>query len=68
MLDGGAVEEPIEGGTGQHGVASEDLGPVAEGFVGGEDDGVISLVTVAEDLEEEAGLGGVEAEVSDLIG
>ena len=30
-------------------------------------EGVIALVAVAEDLEEEAGLGGVETEVADLI-
>ena len=65
--DGGTVQEPIESSAGEDGVAGEDIGPVAEGLVGGDDDGVIALVAVAEDLEEEAGLCRVETEVADLI-
>src|SRR5262249_56139251 len=31
--DGGAVEQPIQGGGGKHGGVGEDLAPVAEGLI-----------------------------------
>ena len=31
--DGGLVEEPVEGGGGHDGIASEDLGPLGKGLV-----------------------------------
>jgi hypothetical protein len=65
--DGGAVEETIEGGAGHDGIGGEDVAPVGEGFVAGEDDGVVGFVAFADDLEEEAGLGGVELEVADFV-
>ena len=65
--DGGFVQEPVEGRGGHDGVAVEDVGPVAEGFVGGEHHGPAGVVTLADDLEEQRGLGLVQREVADLV-
>jgi len=64
--NGGTVKEAVESGAGQDGVIGEDLPPIGEGFVGSDDDGVVALVAVADDLEEHAGLGGVQAMRSTL--
>ncbi len=65
--DGGLVQEPVEGGAGHDGVAGEDLGPVGEGFVGGEHDGPAGVVALGDDLEQQRGLGRFEGEVADLV-
>lgn len=49
--DVGAVGEPVDDGFGESGVG-EDLGPLAEGEVGG-DDQRASFVAFGEDLEDE---------------
>jgi len=51
--DGGAVEKAVEGGGGHDGVAGEDLAPVGEGLVGGDDGGEVLFVAHADDLEEQ---------------
>ena len=48
------VEESVEHGGGDGGVAVEDGGPLFEGLVGGQDDGA-ALVAGADDLEEQIG-------------
>ena len=50
--DGGAVQEVVEDCGGQDRVAGEDLGPVSEGLVGGDDAGQVSLVTDSDDLKQ----------------
>ena len=42
--DGGAVEQPVEGGGSHDGISGEDLAPVGEGLVAGEHDGLLFLV------------------------
>lgn len=37
------------------GVAGKDLGPVAEGFIRGEDDGAVVVVALRDHLKEETG-------------
>ncbi len=65
--DGGLVQQTIEGGPGHDGVAGEDVGPFGEGFVGGEDDGSAGVVALADDLEQQRGLGLIEGEVADFV-
>ncbi len=60
------VEEAVEDGGGDGGVAVEDGGPVLEGFVGGQDDGA-AFVAGADDLEEQVGSALVDGEVADLV-
>ena len=57
LKDVNAVSEAVQQGAGQS-LRAEDLGPLVEGQVGGDQDRP-SLVSLAEDLEEElrAGLG-----------
>jgi hypothetical protein len=52
-------------GDGASGVV-EELSPIFEGQVGG-DDGGGSLVALVEDLVEQVGAAGVEGEVSELV-
>ena len=48
------VQESIENGGGEGGVVIEDLGPIFEGTVGGNDDGA-ALIAKADDLKQEIG-------------
>ena len=43
------------------------MSPVAEGFVAGECDRLLLLIALADDLEEQAGLDGVELKVADFV-
>ncbi len=52
---------------GHDGVAGEDVAPVAEGFVGGDDGGGLFFVALANDLEEQRGLVVIESEIADLV-
>lgn len=65
--DGGFVQEAVERGAGHDGVAGEDVGPFTEGLVGGEHDRPARVVALADDLEEQRGLGLIEGEVADLV-
>ena len=60
------VEEAVEDGGGDGGVAVEDGGPLLEGLVGGQDDGT-ALVAGADDLEEEVGSALVDGQVADFV-
>ena len=60
------VEEPVEDGGGDGGVAVEDGGPLLEGFVGGQHDGT-AFVAGADDLEEKIRPVLVDRQVADLI-
>ena len=57
--------EPVQQGAGQP-LRAEDLRPLVEGQVGGDQDGP-SLVALAEDLEEELGPGLGERDEAQLI-
>jgi len=61
------VQEPVQGGAGHDRVIGKDLAPVGEGLVAGEDDGLAVFVALANDLEQERGLGGIEREVANLV-
>ena len=67
VKDGGTVKEAVESGAGHDGVIGEDVPPVSESLVAGEDDGSAVFVTIRDDLEEEAGLNWFEAEIADFI-
>jgi len=62
----GVVQEAVEHGGGDGGVAVEDGGPVLEGFVGGQDDGT-AFVALADDLEEEVRAALVDGQVADFV-
>lgn len=49
--DGGPVEQAIKRGGGHDGVVGEDLAPVGEGFVAGQDDGVPRQNTIRAQME-----------------
>ena len=49
------MQEAIKSGTGHDGIAGKDVSPFREGFVGGDNDGGIFLISVADDLEEGSG-------------
>ena len=60
------VEEAVEHGGGNGGVAVEDGGPLFEGFVGGQDDGA-AFVAGTDDLEEQIGSALVDGQVADFV-
>ena len=62
----GVVQESVEDGGGQGGVAIEDLRPLLEHAVGGDRDGA-ALVAVADDLEQQVGAGFVDGQVSEFV-
>src|ERR1039458_10593632 len=62
--DGGGVEQPVDDGGGNHRVG-EDLVPVAEAAIGGEDDRA-PVVAAADHPEEPVGPGLVEGEVGEV--
>lgn len=61
------MQEAIKSGTGHDGIAGKDVSPFREGFVGGDNDGGVFLISVADDLEEQGSSGGIQAEVADFI-
>ena len=61
------MQQAIEGGRGHDGVAGEDLAPIGEGLVAGQDDRLSPLVALADDLKEQAGLVRLEGQVADLV-
>lgn len=68
-LDGedlGVVDQPVDEGHDTGGVR-EHLIPFAKGFVGGQDDRALLLVTTGDDLKEQIGVTCVVGEVADLI-
>ena len=59
------MDEPVgDGGSG--GGVVEELSPVLEGEIGG-DDGGGALIAVVEDLVEEVGAAGIEGEVAQFV-
>ena len=60
------VEESVEHGGGDGGVAIEDTRPLLEGFVCGQHDGT-ALVAGTDDLEEQIGTALVDGEVTHFI-
>ena len=61
----GAVNESVDEGD-DAGSGGEDLGPLGEGLVGGEEDGSLQIAS-SHDLEQEVGVAVVVVEVADLI-
>ena len=59
------VKDPIQDGRGDHGVA-EDLVPLAEAAVGGQDQRPL-LVAARDELEEQMGAVTVDGDVADLV-
>ena len=60
-----AVSEPIEGGAGEA-FGAEDLGPVLEGQVGG-DDQAVPFVGLTDQVEQELGARSARRDVSQLV-
>jgi len=56
LEDGGVVNQSVDGGHGSHGIF-EDLVPLGEGHVGGDDDGLL-FVAFGEEMEEDLHLLG----------
>ena len=66
-VDGdGSVEQSVEDGRG-HDLIREDLSPCTPALVGGDDDGLLSLVSLGDDLEEEGSFGPLQRRVADLV-
>jgi hypothetical protein len=59
------VDEPVDERGGDHGVA-EDLAPLFEAAVTGDDDGA-ALVAARDEREEEVGGLALERQVADLV-
>jgi hypothetical protein len=64
--DLGAVKKPVDEGDGARGVR-EDLGPLGERLVGGQDDGARAIVAPGDDFEEQVGVAIVVREVTHLV-
>ena len=60
------VQESIEHGRREGGIAAEGVGPLGEGQVGGQDQGTL-LVALGDDLEEQIGLLAGERQIADLV-
>ena len=60
------MQDPVEHGGGEHGVARERLVPTAECEIGGEDQRA-SFVTPRDHLEEQIGLLASERQIADLV-
>lgn len=65
LEDGGLMDEPVDGGE-RHGGVREDLVPLAEGLVGGDQHGA-PLVAGADELEQHTGLGLVLGDVCKVV-
>jgi len=65
--DGGAMEQAVQSSRSHDGIAGEDLVPVGEGFVAGENDGLLFFVTFTDGLEQEAGVRGLQREIANFI-
>jgi hypothetical protein len=65
LYDDGVVEEPIEKGSCDNGIA-EHLSPLGEATVRGEDHGAL-LIAGIDELEEEVGAAGSNGEISNFV-
>jgi hypothetical protein len=65
--DGGSVKQAVERGGGHDGVVGEDLAPVGEGFIAGEDDGLAFLVAFAYGLEEQTAVGLFKSKIANFV-
>jgi len=63
--DPGVMQEPVEDGRSDDGIAKELL-PVAEAFVRGDDRRAL-LVAVRDELEEQIGLAALDGQVAGLV-
>ena len=60
------MEEAIQNGGGDRGVAIKDVGPLFEGFVGGDNDRS-ALIARTDDLEEEIRSTLINGQVANFI-
>jgi len=60
------VDEAVDERDGAGGVW-KDFGPLAEGLVGAEHDGLLGVVAARDDFEEEVGVAVAVREVADLV-
>src|SRR5512134_3519416 len=65
LEDGGVVDEPVDHGQ-RHGWVGEDLAPLTERLVCGDEDGA-AFVAGADELEQDAGLGLVLADIGEVV-
>lgn len=61
------MQEPVERSRGHDDVPGEDLAPVGEGFVAGQDDGLTFFIAFADGLEEQAGMRLFQRKIADFI-
>ena len=61
------MQQAIQSCSGHDGIASEDLSPVGEGLVAGQNDRLLLFISLADGLQEQAGVRGFEREVADFI-
>jgi hypothetical protein len=61
------MEQAVQGGGSHNGIAGEDLVPVSEGFVAGENDGLLFFIAFADGLEEETGVRSLQSEIANFI-
>ena len=62
----GMMQQSIQDGRGNGAVIVEDAGPLFERFVGRQDDGT-TLVTLADDLEEQVGAVLIDGQIANLV-
>ncbi len=65
--DGGTVQESIQSGAGHHGVVGKDLSPIRERLIAGQDDGLAVFIPLADDLEQQRSLRGVQSQIAHLV-
>src|SRR6266511_4219471 len=65
LEDGRVVDEPVDHGQ-RHGWVGEDLAPLTERLVCGDEDGA-AFVARADELEQYAGLGLILADVGEVV-
>jgi hypothetical protein len=58
-------QQPVEDGRGQH-VIAEDLAPLAEGLVGGQQDRA-ALIAAGDRLEDQVGVGAGQRQIAHLV-
>jgi hypothetical protein len=59
------MEEPVENGGGNHGIA-EDFSPSSEALIASKDNGSL-LVAAGDELEEEISAMAIDGDIADLV-
>ena len=65
LEDGRVMDEAVDGGDG-HGRIGEDLVPLAEGLIAGDDE-ALALVALGDEVEEDGGLGLILTHIIEVV-